>query len=140
MEADRRPAYDAGCYLCPGNSRAGGERNPDYAGVYVFHDLVMAGLGVCALDDIAISVVATVIGHQPAKGWIITDAGWMAMSRDRGTAALAVDQGYGLVMSPEGELHDDLIVSATSQEHGIMSIRPGTGARLPAPARNPISR
>lgn len=102
------------------------------AGVYVFHDLVMAGLGVCALDDIAISVVATVIGHQPAKGWIITDAGWMAMSRDRGTAAQAVDQGYGLVMSPEGELHDDLIVSATSQEHGIMSIRPGTGARLPA--------
>ncbi len=102
------------------------------AGVYVFHDLVMAGLGVCAVDDIAISVVATVIGHQPAKGWIITDAGWMAMSRDRGTAAQAVDQGYGLVMSPEGELHDDLIVSATSQEHGIMSIRPGSGARLPA--------
>jgi D-serine deaminase-like pyridoxal phosphate-dependent protein len=26
-------------------------------------------------------------GHQPDKGWIITDAGWMAMSRDRGTAA-----------------------------------------------------
>jgi D-serine deaminase-like pyridoxal phosphate-dependent protein len=39
------------------------------AGVYVFHDLVMAGLGVCALDDIAIGVLATVIGHQPEKGW-----------------------------------------------------------------------
>lgn len=101
------------------------------AGVYVFHDLVMAGLGVCGIDDIAISVVATVIGHQAAKGWTITDAGWTAMSRDRGTAALAVDQGYGLVMSLEGEPFADLIVSATSQEHGILSVRPGSRASAP---------
>ncbi len=32
----RRPAYDPGCYLCPGNERAGGARNPDYRGTYVF--------------------------------------------------------------------------------------------------------
>jgi len=31
-----RPPYDAGCYLCPGNTRAGGERNPSYASTYVF--------------------------------------------------------------------------------------------------------
>ena len=30
------PAYDPGCYLCPGNLRTGGERNPDYSGTYVF--------------------------------------------------------------------------------------------------------
>jgi len=30
------PAYDPGCYLCPGNARVGGEANPAYAGVYVF--------------------------------------------------------------------------------------------------------
>jgi D-serine deaminase-like pyridoxal phosphate-dependent protein len=53
------------------------------AGVFVFFDLVMAGLGVCSLDDIALSVLTTVIGHQREKGWIIVDAGWMAMSRDR---------------------------------------------------------
>jgi UDPglucose--hexose-1-phosphate uridylyltransferase len=28
--------YDPGCYLCPGNLRAHGDRNPHYAGVYVF--------------------------------------------------------------------------------------------------------
>ena len=56
------------------------------AGVYVFFDLVMAGLGVCQADDIAASVLTTVIGHQAEKGWILVDAGWMAMSRDRGTA------------------------------------------------------
>ncbi len=30
------PPYDPGCYLCPGNLRAGGERNPDYQSTYVF--------------------------------------------------------------------------------------------------------
>ncbi|KEO87955.1 galactose-1-phosphate uridylyltransferase [Erythrobacter sp. JL475] len=30
------PAYDPACYLCPGNTRVGGEANPDYEGVYVF--------------------------------------------------------------------------------------------------------
>jgi UDPglucose--hexose-1-phosphate uridylyltransferase len=30
------PRYDPGCYLCPGNGRAGGKRNPDYATTFVF--------------------------------------------------------------------------------------------------------
>lgn len=33
---DQRPAYDPSCYLCPGNLRAGNERNPSYASTYVF--------------------------------------------------------------------------------------------------------
>jgi UDPglucose--hexose-1-phosphate uridylyltransferase len=33
---DERPAYDPGCYLCPGNERAGGARNPDYDSTFVF--------------------------------------------------------------------------------------------------------
>lgn len=33
---ESRPAYDPTCYLCPGNARAGGERNPEYAGTFVF--------------------------------------------------------------------------------------------------------
>ena len=101
------------------------------AGVYVFMDLVMAGIGVCAVEDIAISVVATVIGRRADKGWIVTDAGWMALSRDRGTATQGVDQGYGLVATTDGTPYDDIIVSATSQEHGIISVRPGSLARLP---------
>lgn len=35
---DDRPAYDPGCYLCPGNARAGGERNPCYTDTYVFQN------------------------------------------------------------------------------------------------------
>ena len=30
------PAYDPECYLCPGNSRAGEKKNPDYSGTFVF--------------------------------------------------------------------------------------------------------
>lgn len=101
------------------------------AGVYVFQDLVMAGLHVCEVKDIAISVVATVIGHRPEKGWIMTDAGWMALSRDRGTAQQEVDQGYGLVCAMDGTPYQDLIVASTSQEHGIVSIRKGSKAKLP---------
>jgi UDPglucose--hexose-1-phosphate uridylyltransferase len=33
-----RPAHDPSCYLCPGNTRVNGERNPDYTGTYVFEN------------------------------------------------------------------------------------------------------
>jgi len=93
------------------------------AGVFMFYDLVMTGLGVCDKSDIAISVLTSIIGHQKRKGWVITDAGWMALSRDRGTASQKVDQGYGLVCNVEGDPLNDLIVSSTNQEHGIISDR-----------------
>ena len=102
------------------------------AGVFVFFDLVMAGIGVCAVDDIALSVLATVIGHQADRGWILLDAGWMALSRDRGTARQKVDQGYGIVCDVEGRPYEDLIVSDVHQEHGIAAVRPGSTSGLPS--------
>jgi D-serine deaminase-like pyridoxal phosphate-dependent protein len=101
------------------------------AGVYPFFDLVQAGLGVCDIDDIALSVIATVIGHQRDKGWVIIDAGWMALSQDRGTAGQKVDQGYGLVCDAAGIVLSDLIVINANQEHGIVACRPGAVAPLP---------
>ena len=91
------------------------------AGVYVFFDLVMANVGVCRTDDIALSVLSTVIGHQADKGWAIVDAGWMAMSRDRGTGKQARDYGYGQVCTAAGEPIDGYLLSAANQEHGILS-------------------
>ncbi|MEO8102478.1 MAG: alanine racemase [Betaproteobacteria bacterium] len=101
------------------------------AGVFVFFDLFMAGVGVCTVDDIALSVLATVIGHQADKGWILIDAGWMAMSQDRGTSRQAVNQGYGLVCDVGGKPYADLILADANQEHGIVTVRPGTTAVLP---------
>jgi len=42
-QVERRPpqdraAYDPNCYLCPGNERAGGVRNPQYTGTFVFEN------------------------------------------------------------------------------------------------------
>ena len=101
------------------------------AGVFVFFDLVMAGIGVCEVDDIALSVLATVIGHQREKGWVLIDAGWMAMSQDRGTAKQAKNQGYGVVCDLAGRPYADLIVADANQEHGIVTVRPGSGVALP---------
>ncbi len=101
------------------------------AGVYVFFDLVMAGIEVCEVDDIALSVLTTVIGHQAKQGWVICDAGWMAMSRDRGTANQRVDQGYGLVCDEAGTVIPDLIVAQANQEHGVIAVRPGSDAVMP---------
>jgi D-serine deaminase-like pyridoxal phosphate-dependent protein len=101
------------------------------AGVYMFFDLVMHGVGVCTTDDIAVSVLASVIGTKPEKGWILVDAGWMALSRDRGTAAQRIDQGYGLVCDLSGKPYPDLIVAQASQEHGILAIRSGSATTLP---------
>lgn len=91
------------------------------AGVYVLFDLVMHNVGVCALDDIALSVLATVIGHQADKGWAILDAGWMAMSRDRGTSRQSHDFGYGQPCLLNGTPLPGYVVSGANQEHGILA-------------------
>jgi D-serine deaminase-like pyridoxal phosphate-dependent protein len=101
------------------------------AGVYMFFDLVQHGVGVCAIDDIAVSVLATVIGAKPEKGWVLVDAGWMALSRDRGTASQKLDQVYGVVCDAKGQVLEDVIVSQASQEHGILAIRAGSNRSMP---------
>jgi D-serine deaminase-like pyridoxal phosphate-dependent protein len=99
------------------------------AGVYVFFDLVMANVGVCTTEDVALSVLTTVIGHQIDKGWAIVDAGWMAMSRDRGTQKQAHDYGYGQVCDVQGRVMHGYVVSGANQEHGIVCCAvPGSAA------------
>ena len=91
------------------------------AGVYVMFDLVMHNVGVNDTSEIALSVLTTVIGHQREKGWAIVDAGWMAMSRDRGTQRQKRDFGYGLVCRENGEGLGEYLMSGANQEHGIVS-------------------
>lgn len=106
------------------------------AGVYALWDLFQANLGVTTVDRIAGSVLCTVIGHQAEKGQVITDAGWMALSRDRGTARQHHDYGYGLVCDVEGRVLEDgtLTVTGANQEHGIIT----SSARKLRPEDYPI--
>ncbi|WP_439101189.1 alanine racemase [Congregibacter sp.] len=91
------------------------------AGVYALFDLVMTNVGVCSLNDIAASVLVTVTGHQQNKGWLITDGGWMALSRDRGTARQAKDYGYGAVTDSDGNVIANVIMIDANQEHGVVA-------------------
>jgi len=95
------------------------------AGVYAFGDLVQAELGTCSIYDIAIGVLASVIGHNRHHGRVLIDAGFLALSRDRGTAEMPVDWGYGAVCDVAGKIMDDVTVSSTNQEHGIITSRSG---------------
>ena len=96
------------------------------AGVYAFGDLVQAELGTCSIDDIAIGVIASVIGHNRQHGRVLIDAGFLALSRDRGTADLPVDWGYGAVCDPvTGRIVEGVTVSSTNQEHGIVTANAG---------------
>jgi len=95
-------------------------------GVYAFGDLVQAELGTCAVEDIAVSVLASVIGHNRDHGRVLIDAGFLAMSRDRGTSDFPVDWGYGAVCDAgTGELIEGVRVESTNQEHGIVTARSG---------------
>lgn len=95
-------------------------------GVYAFGDLVQAELGTCTLSDIALYVLASVIGQSRSHGRVLIDAGFLALSRDRGTSDFPVDWGYGAVCDAgTGELLGNVRVEATNQEHGIITAQQG---------------
>lgn len=87
------------------------------AGVFVFNDLMISDLGASARDDIALSVLVSVIGRRREGDWIITDGGWAALSPDGGNGR----HGYGLVADEYGTILDGLNVIALNQEHGIIA-------------------
>ncbi|TMP39592.1 alanine racemase [Pseudoalteromonas rubra] len=98
------------------------------AGVYASMDLVMADLGVCQPEDIALSVLTRVIGHNKEKNWLILDAGWMALSRDLGLAPQR--NGYGQVCDEAGHTLPGLYVNSANQEHGIVALPEGLDLSL----------
>lgn len=92
-------------------------------GVFFAMDLYQAGLGCCTLDDLAVSVVCSVVGRRPEGGRLLVDAGALALSQDRSTGALPrQDAGYGLVGPLDGPLWPGARVAAVNQEHGFVDI------------------
>lgn len=107
------------------------------AGVYMFGDLLQAQLGVGSIEDIALSVLASVIGRRPERNAVLIDAGALALSKDRSTAAAPKDFGYGLVVGEDGApVFGEAIVTRVWQEHGLVeSAAPLPFDRLPIGAR-----
>ena len=92
-------------------------------GVYLAGDLFQAQLGTVVMEDIAISVLACVIACDSARHVLMIDAGALALSKDRSTAASPIDYGYGLVVREDGSrFAEDPIVSGVHQEHGEVTV------------------
>ena len=82
-------------------------------------------IDVATYDDLALAVVAEVIGVNQDSGRVIIDAGALALSKDRSTATAKEDFGYGLVSRlGETAANGDYLVENVSQEHGAMLPRP----------------
>ncbi len=102
-------------------------------GVYMFGDLFQAGIGSCGPDDIALTVLAGVIGRRVKDNAVIIDAGALALSKDRSTEKIpGGDMGFGQVCDLDGRPIPGVIVAGVSQEHGRVSAKaPLDFARFP---------
>lgn len=99
-------------------------------GIYAFQDLFQAGIGVCSIDDIALSVLTTVISHSTRRNRLIIDAGALALSKDRSTQGRHFDVGFGLICDIDGQVVEDLYIETVSQELGIVTTRSGAALEL----------
>jgi len=108
-------------------------------GVYMFGDMFQCEIGSVGFDDLAVTVLATVIGHRPDLGTALIDAGALALSKDRSTGApgLPEDIGFGLILDHAGrERIDGVRVGHVYQEHGLLVCTgPFPYDRLPIGAR-----
>jgi D-serine deaminase-like pyridoxal phosphate-dependent protein len=91
-------------------------------GVYMFQDLMQAEIGSCTKDDIALTVLSSVIGINENENKVLIDAGALALSKDRSTQATSHDAGYGEVWNIDGRRSlGPCIVKRVYQEHGVVS-------------------
>lgn len=86
-------------------------------GNYVFFDAFQSTIGSCSLDDVAVSVLTTVVGSYPERNTLIVDAGALALSKDAGPDHIDPRFGYGIVCNVDLQPLPMRIV-ALSQEHG----------------------
>jgi D-serine deaminase-like pyridoxal phosphate-dependent protein len=86
-------------------------------GVYCFNDLDQEFIGACDAGDLALSVLASVIGHYPHRNQVLIDAGALALSKDISAQEFQPKVGYGTIADPPAK---DMAVVACSQEHGFV--------------------
>ena len=93
------------------------------AGVYTVFDMDQQSRGVCGTNEIALSVLTSVIGHNKAAGKILLDAGGLALSKDRSADKFRPEVGFGQLCRTDGRVIPDLYVTSVSQEHGHVVVR-----------------
>jgi D-serine deaminase-like pyridoxal phosphate-dependent protein len=96
-------------------------------GTYVFNDRATVDTGACALEDCALTVLATVVSVA-VPGQAVIDAGSKALARE--PAGGAPEEGYGILLE-----RPEVRVRRMSEEHGILDLgdtdwRPAVGERV----------
>ncbi|HEY2874418.1 MAG TPA: alanine racemase [Reyranella sp.] len=86
-------------------------------GVYCFNDLDQEYIGSCGAGDLALSVLASVIGHYPHRNQVLIDAGALALSKDISAQEFQPKVGFGTIADAPAK---DMAVIACSQEHGFV--------------------
>lgn len=83
-------------------------------GTYVYNDRTTAAIGACAMDDCALTVLATIVSTA-VPGQAVIDAGTKSLGREpvRG----ADGDGFGALLE-----QPEVVVRAMSEEHGILDL------------------
>jgi D-serine deaminase-like pyridoxal phosphate-dependent protein len=104
-------------------------------GNYVYFDRTQTSLGSAALDDCALTVLATVVS-KPAADRIILDSGSKTLTNDQ-ARGITKAEGYGAVLTEDGRRVDDtLTIERLSEEHatvrvtGATRLEPGDRVRV----------
>ena len=89
-------------------------------GNYAFYDLTQVKIGSCTVADCALTVLASVISHQPGASYFVTDAGALALSKDPGPTHIEGDRAMGGIFDDYERrlLHPTVALGSLSQEHG----------------------
>jgi len=107
VPSETRPAYDPNCYLCPGNERAGGTRNPQYDHTFVFD------------NDFAALLPAVPSAVSSAHGWL------MRAEPERGRCRVICFSPRHDLTLPEMELPDlRRVVDVWTEQYLDLGARP----------------
>lgn len=98
-------------------------------GNYALYDRTQVHIGSCGVEDVAVTVLATVVSARPAADHCVVDAGALALSKDAGPEDASPTMGRIFADYGRRELGSAHLVSL-SQEHGIVSARLPYGERV----------
>ena len=123
--AEKLRAAGIPCPIVSGGSTPTAVHSKDFTGitemrpgVYVFNDLDQEFIGSCGAGDLALSVLASVIGHYPHRNQMLVDAGALALSKDISAQEFQPKVGYGTIADAPSK---DMAVLECSQEHGFVT-------------------
>jgi len=88
-------------------------------GNYAFYDYTQVMIGSCGVADCALTVLASVVSHQPNARHFVTDAGALALSKDLGPVHISNDMDMGIIFEDydRKRLHSHVHLKVLSQEH-----------------------